>query len=1065
MTGFEGWRGGTGCGMLAVMNTTRAAWSTGGSVPASSLRVVRGGYARSAAAALAMAVGMAGAGWAGDAADGLRGADSWGGRRALPAVVNPVVRSPLQTAISLRGEWEFVTKAVAPLRHPAWNAFYAKPWPGARTIQVPGCWEAQGVGEPGMGDSWDCKWDHCAKPLRHVYKGDAWYRRAVAIPEAWRGKRVWLKIGGVRSQGWFWVNGTPVAWVDTYCGTYKYDVTDLVQAGTQAVIVAEVNNVVPSRKGLFGAVHRFGGLYRDVELEATPDARIDYAWVRGDFDGQAAEVHVTIAWDGAAGAPGDLVLRTTLKTADGQSAGADVRKVTVDPATGRADVVVRIPLAPFRPWSPDAPSLYRADLELCDGARPLHGWAERFGVRKLEVRGDRFFFNNAPFFVRGYGDDAVYPLTLMSPASREEHLRHLRIARAAGFVYVRLHTHCELPEFFEAADEAGILVQPEMPYYGDYPTEAFAFDPLRDLEELVTHYRRHVSLATYCTGNEGLLGRPLDRRVYERAKRLDPDRLVLHQDGTMNTAENSDFRNGPINVWKPGSFACDAPFIAHEYLNLSVKLDPRLEPRFTGALMPPVTLDLRDRWLAAAGLDRHWGDACQDAAHALQRHYQKRGIEAARMDPACDGYSFWTVVDVMVSQGETYSAQGLFNAFWEAKPNGATPEAFRAFNGETALLLAMEREPRIAVSGESLPARVWISHFGPRPLESVKLVWTLRAGGTEIARGGCAGGNVEPGAVLELAQTAIAIPDLAKPVAATLEVSLEGSPVRNTWDFWLFPRREAADGNGIAVSARLREALAKLYTGLADAGTPAAADAGILVSHIGSPDVEPALAAGRRVILIQGAGGAPNVSLGWWWMGTQVGTAFARHPALGDFPHDGYLSPLAFRILKGGLRLPALSGLRPEEMFAVGEGGDGYYLYGAEARVGRGRVLLTFGLDLLSGHPEGTCILDGLIRRARSDAFDPKGTVELTLPVQSGWSKTLEAGDSSGKGLPPGYGRLDVARATKGKNTLVWETCPAPANARDLATYSVTWHGGMGYFAEPPGSFELYVDSTPGSEP
>ncbi|OQW95353.1 MAG: hypothetical protein BWK77_07610 [Verrucomicrobia bacterium A1] len=46
----------------------------------------------------------------------------------------------------------------------------------------------------------------------------------------------------------------------------------------------------------------------------------------------------------------------------------------------------------------------------------------------------------------------------------------------------------------------------------------------------------------------------------------------------------------------------------------------------------------------------------------------------------------------------------------------------------------------------------------------------------------------------------------------------------------------------------------------------------------------------------------------------------------------------------------------------------------------------------------------------------------------------------------------------KGKNTLVWETCPAPANARGPATYSVTWHGGMGYFAEPPGSFELYVD-------
>ena len=64
-------------------------------------------------------------------------------------------------------------------------------------------------------------------------------------------------------------------------------------------------------------------------------------------------------------------------------------------------------------------------------------------MRKIEVRGSRFFSNNKPFFVRGYGDDFVYPLTLVSPASREEHRRHLAIARRAGFNYVRLHTHCE----------------------------------------------------------------------------------------------------------------------------------------------------------------------------------------------------------------------------------------------------------------------------------------------------------------------------------------------------------------------------------------------------------------------------------------------------------------------------------------------------------------------------------------------------------------------------------------------------------------------------------------------
>jgi len=219
----------------------------------------------------------------------------------------------------------------------------------------------------------------------------------------------------------------------------------------------------------------------------------------------------------------------------------------------------------------------------------------------LSLRGERFFLNDKPLFLRGFGDGFVYPLTMVSPASKEEHLRQLRIAPAAGFNYVRLHTHCELPEYFEAADEAGIMIQPELPYYGDYPTEAFIFDPIRDATELYRHYRRYVSFTTYCTGNEGLLGKPLDKEIYRYVKRLDPYRLMIHQDGNYNDAGNSDFRNGPINVWQPGSFACDAPFVAHEYLNLGAKQDPRIADRFTGPWMPPVTPAARDGWLKGGG--------------------------------------------------------------------------------------------------------------------------------------------------------------------------------------------------------------------------------------------------------------------------------------------------------------------------------------------------------------------------------------------------------------------------------------------------------------------------------
>ena len=212
-------------------------------------------------------------------------------------MVNPVVTWPLQSVLRLRGEWEFVTPETAPLRHPGWSAFLCQALAGSPRHSGSGVLGVAGRGDAGHGRFLGLQ----VGSLRQAVALDLQGRRLVSQNRhltrgRGAGQRIWLKVGGVRSQGWFWVNQTPVAWVDNYCGAYKYDITDLVEAGSQAVVVAEVNNVVPSRKGLFSSTHRFGGLYRDVELEATPDGRIDYAWVRGDFDRQAAEVHATVAY-------------------------------------------------------------------------------------------------------------------------------------------------------------------------------------------------------------------------------------------------------------------------------------------------------------------------------------------------------------------------------------------------------------------------------------------------------------------------------------------------------------------------------------------------------------------------------------------------------------------------------------------------------------------------------------------------------------------------------------------------------------------------------------------------
>ena len=64
---------------------------------------------------------------------------------------------------------------------------------------------------------------------------------------------------------------------------------------------------------------------------------------------------------------------------------------------------------------------------------------------------------------------------------------------------------------------------------------------------------------------------------------------------------------------------------------------------------------------------------------------------------------------------------------------------------------------------------------------------------------------------------------------------------------------------------------------------------------------------------------------------------------------------------------------------------------------------------MLSGTPEGTCLLDSLIRYAHSDAFNPKGSAELPTGAQNGWLETVKAGDVGFDDLPLGTVQLDVA--------------------------------------------------------
>lgn len=927
-------------------------------------------------------------------------------RRVGIAVVNPVFRSEHRQTMDLNGIWDFATDPDKVGDNQKWYATDAV-WTNKTILKVPGCWEAQGIGGKGM--SFSVTPEFSSRPLIGTYRGAGWYRKVFTVPANWNGPKVrlnrnsfksldssnwngtkiWLKIGGVHAQGWFWVNGTYVGHDDSYCGAYKYDITDLVKPGERCVVVVKARNDVPSGKGLVSWVERFGGLYRGVEIESTSTMLIDDFWAVGDLDRSKVDFRIQLRnMLEEVGNSQDMTVRVVVKSIRDNKVVSDSKFPIIAPFLNRTnETSLIVPIDSIRGWYPDDPFLYRASVELIASGKIIDGWEERFGIKKWEVRGGQFYLNSKPFFVRGYGDDYIYPETLCSPASLEYHSAHLKKARDFGFVYVRHHTHCEVPEFFDAADEAGIMVQPELPYYGSVPsarTNKF-FRPFEDAKELYLHYRRYVSFATYCTGNEGTMGSALSDSLYKFIKRMDITRLVIHQDGGDNTMKNSDFLSGPSDLWSfngtnikdAGGIIADKsgiihriytgkdyPFVCHEYLNLATEEDPRLESKYTKALGPPVTAADFNAELKRNNLSWDSGIACIDAGSQLQRYSQKHGLERARKDLWADGYSFWTLVDV-----GNPAAQGLFNQFWETKKSTATD--FHQFNKATALLVNCNIEQPVLSAGEVRKVEWIISHYGMEPLRNSRMIWSLRVKGKEVGKGMIDAINVNIGERALLGNTLFTAPSVQHPEKLVLTGKIENTDITNSWEFWVFPRvTNSPAGANLAACEKLLPKLKRLFPQIVSVDSKEGKSRAILLTDtLRENQTVEFLTKGKKVFLMELRGPKPPIKLDWWGMGDQRGTALLTHKAFGDFPHDGFMGPQMFRLV-GSTILMSNPENQSIEPLMTGKGNDGYLTYVFQAKVLNGR-LFGSGLNLLSGTPESVCLLNNFVRYIQSDDFKP----------------------------------------------------------------------------------------------
>jgi hypothetical protein len=125
-------------------------------------------------------------------------------------------------------------------------------------IDPPKVGEAIGLWRPeNRGGNWQkiktssSSWSN--QGLRY-YKGLAWYRQTVQMPEKFAGKRIFLWCGGVDEKAKIWVNGKMVGISPgAALSPFEVDATDAIKPGANVIVMA-VNNDVVNELGTGGIV-------------------------------------------------------------------------------------------------------------------------------------------------------------------------------------------------------------------------------------------------------------------------------------------------------------------------------------------------------------------------------------------------------------------------------------------------------------------------------------------------------------------------------------------------------------------------------------------------------------------------------------------------------------------------------------------------------------------------------------------------------------------------------------------------------------------------------------------
>ena len=359
-----------------------------------------------------------------------------------------------------------------------------------------------------------------------------------------KASKAFLNFEGVDSCFYVWINGSYIGYSQVSHMTSEFDVTDVLQDGTNTVAVLVM-------KWCDGSYledqdkFRMSGIFRDVYILKRPKQAISDYHIKTRIEDMLAKVEIEMKFYSP--------LNVKISIEDRNGAVVALGSIAEE---GTAVLEIASPEL----WNTENPYLYKLILETENEVIVDH-----IALRKVEIKDQVIYLNGQKIKFRGVNRHDSDPVTGFT-ISLEQITTDLTLMKQHNFNAIRSSHYPNAPFFYEMCDKYGFMVIDEADIEAHGPfmiyrkedtdynrfkrwNEKIADDPVWEeaivdrVKLMVERDKNRFCIVMWSMGNESAYGCNFEKAL-EWTKNFDPDRITQYESARYrNYDETYDYSN------------------------------------------------------------------------------------------------------------------------------------------------------------------------------------------------------------------------------------------------------------------------------------------------------------------------------------------------------------------------------------------------------------------------------------------------------------------------------------------------------------------------------------------